>query len=73
MALNLTLHWNWRDILLHAWSVRWMVLAGIFGTGEAVVPVFVGVIPIGLFAILTLICIVGGIWARVLAQPGTRL
>lgn len=50
-----------------------MVLAGIFGTGEAVVPVFVGVIPIGLFAILTLICIVGGIWARVLAQPGTRL
>lgn len=62
-------HDNWKDILQHAWSVRWMALAGIFGTGEAVVPLFATAMPVGIFAVLTLVCIVGGLWSRVLIQP----
>jgi hypothetical protein len=71
--MELQLHWNWRDILMHAWSVRWMALAGIFGTGEAVVPLFATAMPVGVFAGLTLVCVMGGIWSRVLIQPGTNL
>lgn len=69
----MTLHWDWKNILKHAWSMRWMGLAGIFSTGEAVMPVFLGKMPIGIFAVLTLICVVGGMVARVLKQPGQNL
>ncbi len=69
----MTLHDDWKNILQHAWSVKWMVLAGVFDTGAAVVPVFITTIPVWIFAALTFACVVGGIYARILCQPKAGL
>jgi hypothetical protein len=67
------LHEDWQHILQHAWSVKWMIMAGVFDTGAVVVPVFVTAIPLWIFAALTFACVVGGIWARLLCQPKVGL
>lgn len=59
---------NWRDILKHAWSVRFMVLAGVLSGVEAVLPLFSDVLPRGLFALLTVLVIAGAMIARLLIQ-----
>jgi hypothetical protein len=69
----MTLHEDYKHILQHAWSVKWMVMAGVFDTVALVAPVFEAAIPILLFAAINLVCVVGGIWARVLCQPKVGL
>ena len=69
----MTLHEDWQYIFQHAWSVKWMVLAGICDTGAVIAPVFITTIPIWIFASLTFVCVVGGIWARLLCQPKVGL
>lgn len=46
-----------------------MACAGVFGTGEMLMPLYIEKMPVGIFAVLTLVCIVGGLWSRTLIQP----
>jgi len=59
---------DWKLILRKAWSIRLMLLAGILTGCEAVLPLYQDTIPRGLFAVLSMIAIVGGFIARLLAQ-----
>lgn len=66
MALNP----EWKRIARKAWSFRLMGLAGMFTTVEAVLPLFMDKFPRGVFALLTLVFVTGGMIARVIAQRG---
>ena len=59
---------DWKLVLRKAWSIRLMLLAGILTGCEAILPLYQEAIPRGLFAILSMIAIVGGFVARLLAQ-----
>lgn len=66
---------NWKTIILRAWSVRLIVLAGVFSA----LPVFfslvdantLGVSPL-VFAALSSLASAGAFIARLLAQPGVE-
>lgn len=59
---------DWKRIARKAWSFRLMVLACLFTTAEAVLPLFMDAFPRGIFAALTLIFVTGGMVARLIAQ-----
>lgn len=61
---------NWRSILKNAWSIRLLLLAGVFSMIEVALP-FVQqryMVPPGIFAALTIISTGGAIVARLVAQ-----
>lgn len=64
------LHADWRNILLYAWSVRLILLAGLLAGAEAMLLVLQPVINLPLLALAVasglLTC--GALWARLLAQ-----
>jgi hypothetical protein len=59
---------DWQRIVRKAWSFRLMLLASVFTTAEAILPLFMDAIPRGLFAMLTLLSVTGGMIARLVAQ-----
>ena len=59
---------HWRETLKKAWSIRLAVLATIFVVAQAVLPLYVDVIPRHLFAVLTALSTVGVIIARLVWQ-----
>lgn len=59
---------RWKRILRKAWSIRLMLLAGLLTGCEAVLPLYQDAIPRGLFAVLSMFAIAGGMVARVVAQ-----
>jgi hypothetical protein len=63
---------NWRDILLRAWSTRFMVLAAVFGALEAAMPYLQGTIPVsqGVFALLTSLATLAAFVSRIVYQEG---
>jgi len=66
--MKIRLRRKWTDILKKAWSVRFTVLAGLFSTAEAVVPLFVDDLPRGVFITLTFISIMGALVTRMISQ-----
>jgi len=66
--MKIRLRRKWTDILRKAWSVRFTVLAGLFSTAEAVVPLFVDDLPRGIFITLTFVSIMGALVTRVISQ-----
>ena len=63
---------NWRDVLIRAWSVRLMALAGILTGLEAVLPLIDGYVdvPRGVFAVVTFLVVCAAFVARFFAQKG---
>lgn len=63
---------NWREVLKRAWSVRWIVLAGIFSGLEVFLPLIDGYIdmPRGVFAALSAVATCAAFISRILAQKG---
>jgi hypothetical protein len=59
---------NWRTILQKAWSVRFMIIAGILSGVEVVVPLFIDAIPRGVFATLSFVSVSAAFVARLVAQ-----
>jgi hypothetical protein len=59
---------NWRDILAKAWSVKFIILAGLLTAAEVVLPLFFDAIPRNLFAVLIGITTAAALVARLIAQ-----
>lgn len=68
----MTLYPNWKYIARKAWSFRLMVLAGVLTTTEALLPLYTDVLPRGVFSLLTLVSIIGGMISRLVAQKGIQ-
>jgi len=59
---------DWPWLVRHAWSMRFMMLAGVFGTVEIMLPLFMDDMPRHVFAVLSIVAIVGGMASRVMVQ-----
>ncbi|MEN0116961.1 MAG: hypothetical protein AAGD15_09575 [Agrobacterium cavarae] len=64
---------NWWQVLKRAWSIRWIVLAGLLSGLEVFLPLIDGYIDIsrGLFAALSAVATCGAFISRILVQKGT--
>lgn len=65
---------NWRAVLTRAWSVRWMMIAGVLQVAEVLLTQFADVLPMprGVIAGATGIVMLLGLVARFCDQPETR-
>lgn len=59
---------NWKELVKKAWSIRFMILAGIFSAIEAILPLFYDLFSRGTFAVLSGIAIVLAFVSRLIAQ-----
>lgn len=61
---------NWRQVLTGAWSIRFMLAAGIFSGAEFALPYMRDFFPLdnGVFAALAFVATAGGFISRLLAQ-----
>lgn len=64
----MTLYGNWRDIVKRAWSIRFMLLAGLLSGIEVAMPFFADSLPHGLFASLSGLAVGAAFVARLVAQ-----
>ena len=62
------LYSNWKEILRKAWSVRLALMATIFSVAQGIVPIYADVLSRDVFAILTAVCAIGVILARIVFQ-----
>lgn len=70
MALKTTLVANWRAVLKHAWSIRFIALALVLQALELALPLLQPFLPIGpgLFSILSAVATAAAGAARLVAQ-----
>lgn len=63
---------NWRAVLVHAWSVRLMLLAALLSGLEVALPLLHGFFRLypGVFALLSFAATAGAVIARFIAQKG---
>ena len=61
---------NWKEIARRAWSIRFLVLAGILSGLEVILPFFSDEIPRNLFAILSFVAVTAAFVARLVVQKG---
>jgi len=59
---------NWRDILRKAWSIRFIILAGILSAVEIILPLFIQDLPRGVFATLSFLATTGAFVSRLVVQ-----
>ena len=59
---------NWKEIILKAWSIRFIVIAGLLSGVEVILPLFGDQIPKNVFASLSLFFVTAAFVARIVAQ-----
>lgn len=61
---------DWKDVLRKAWSIRLIIIAGLFSGLEVALPFLDGFMPIprGVFAVLSFVATGGAFVARLVAQ-----
>ena len=59
---------NWKEILRKAWSIRFLVIAGLLSGAEVILPLFHEDIPKNIFAILSMVFVSAAFVARLVAQ-----
>lgn len=59
---------NWTEIVRKAWSIRFMLLAGILSGVEVALPFFADHFPRGVFAMLSGVSVGAAFVARLVAQ-----
>jgi hypothetical protein len=59
---------NWKDIVKKAWSVKFILLAGLLSATEVILPLFFDYFDRGTFAILSFIAVSGAFISRIVAQ-----
>jgi hypothetical protein len=60
---------DWKAILTRAWSMRFMLLASLFGALELALPAFEGLMPPKVFAVASLTFTFLAAISRLVAQP----
>jgi hypothetical protein len=65
---RLHLYSNWRDILKHAWSMRFIALAFLFTVAEVALPFFSDEFPPRLFGVLSGLSAAAAFVSRLVAQ-----
>lgn len=68
MVVAMKLHAEWRRIVRRAWSIRFLILAGLMSAAEIVLPYFENALPRGLFAGLSGLAVGGAFVTRLIAQ-----
>lgn len=65
---------NWREVLRYAWSIKLMVLAGLFSGLEVALPFMRDFFPLdpGVFAALAFLTTAGAFVSRLIAQRNTH-
>lgn len=64
--------WNWRSILVHAWSIRLNFLAAILTGVEVILPLYSDSVPRGTFAALSFVVVILAMWARIVVQKNVN-
>mgnify|MGYP000314770174 FL=1 len=64
------LYSNWKDIVTKAWSIKFIILAGILSATEVILPLFFDYFDRGAFAVLSFIAVSGAFVSRIVAQKG---
>jgi len=62
------LYSNLKDIVKKAWSIKFIILAGILSASEVVLPLFFDYFDRGTFATLTFVSVTAAFIARIVAQ-----
>lgn len=62
------LYSNWKDIVRKAWSIKFILLAGILSATEVILPLFFDYFDRGTFAVLSFIAVSGAFISRIVAQ-----
>ena len=62
------LYSNWKEILVKAWSIRFMLMAGVLSGIEVVLPLFHDSIPKNIFAALSMVFVTLAFVSRLVAQ-----
>jgi hypothetical protein len=62
------LYSNWKEILVKAWSIRFMLIAGVLSGIEIVLPLFADQFPRHVFASLSFIFVSAAFVSRLVAQ-----
>lgn len=61
---------DWVLILKRAWSIKFIILSGVFTGAEVALPLFADAMPRHIFAVLSIFCALAAIWARITVQRG---
>lgn len=62
------LYSNWKDIVKKAWSIKFIIIAGLLSATEVILPLFFDYFDRGTFAILSFIAVSGAFVSRLIAQ-----
>lgn len=62
------LYSNWKDIVKKAWSIKFIIIAGLLSASEVVLPLYFDLFDRGTFAILTFVSVTAAFIARIVAQ-----
>lgn len=63
---------NWKDVLIKAWSIRFIILAGILSGLEVILPLFSSSMPTGLFSALSFMAVSCSFIARIVVQSNLK-
>lgn len=63
---------QWKNVVRKAWSIRFMLLAGLLSGVEVVFPLFVDSFPRGLFAALSILFTGAAFVARIVVQKEVK-
>lgn len=62
------LYTNWKEILRKAWSIKFIILAGVLSASEVILPLFFDYFDRGTFAVLSFVAVSGAFITRLIAQ-----
>lgn len=62
------LYTNWKEIVRKAWSIKFIILAGILSASEVILPLFFDYFDRGTFAVLSFVAVSGAFITRLIAQ-----
>ena len=62
------LYSNWKEIIRKAWSIRFMLMAGVLSGIEIVLPLFADQFPRSIFAALSFVFVSAAFVSRLVAQ-----
>jgi hypothetical protein len=62
------LYTNWKEIVRKAWSIKFIILAGVLSATEVILPLFFDYFDRGTFAILSFLAVSGAFISRLIAQ-----